>query len=87
MKTQTLKNINRKLSFAKVAAAVTLAAKVNRTLVRFEMGPAEHRQVFVASPKKPVATLCWEWAKSVPGMMVSSASRKTKQRKAVNSVD
>lgn len=77
-----MKNINRKLSFARVADAATSIARTNRVMVRFEMGPKEHRQTFVAGPRKSVSTLCWEWAKSVPGMMIAKAQRATKQTKA-----
>lgn len=82
MKTITLKNINRKSSFARIAEAATVFAHTNKALVRFEMGPAKHRQTFVASPKKSVSTLCWEWAKSTPGMMAAKARKVISKRKA-----
>lgn len=82
MKTITLKNINRKSSFARVAQSAVDMAKQNRAIVRFEMGPADNRAMFVASPKKSVSTLCWEWAKSVPGMLAAKAQKAARLRKA-----
>lgn len=64
MKTQTLKNINSKSPFINVARAAVDLARREHSLVRFEMGPAKRRQTFVASPKKPLATLVWEWART-----------------------
>jgi len=86
MKTITLKKINRKLSFARIASAAVAMARTNRVLVRFEMGPAEHRQTFVASPRKPLATLCWEWARSTPGMMVAAAPKAPRKMRMVSKV-
>jgi hypothetical protein len=77
MKTITLKNINRKLSFATIAGAARQISRDGRVIVRFTMGPASARQTFVASPKKPLATLVWEWSKSKAGQMVKRAPRRT----------
>jgi hypothetical protein len=78
MKTITLKNIKPKSSFVKVAEAAITYSRTNNALVRFAMGPANARQTFVASPKKPLATLVWEWSRSTAGLAVKKASRKAK---------
>jgi hypothetical protein len=78
MRTITLKNINPRASFVKVAQAAQFEAKGSRVMVRFAMGPASARQTFVASPKKPLATLVWEWSKSAAGLMVKRAARRSK---------
>ena len=76
MKTITLKNINTRQGFARVADLATDISKDRRALVRFTMGPAGHRQTFVASPKKPLATLVWEWSKSAAGLAAERTKRK-----------
>ena len=76
MKNITLKNINRKLAFATVASAACQKSRLERALVHFTMGPIGARQTFTASPKKPLATLVWEWAGSKAGMMARRPSRK-----------
>ena len=76
MKNITLKNINRKLAFATVANAARQTARTQRCLVRFTMGPKGARQTFTASPKKPLATLVWEWSRSKAGMMARQPARK-----------
>lgn len=78
MKNITLKNINPRSSFIRVAQAAQAEAKGSHVMVRFTMGPKGARQTFVASPKKPVATLVWEWSKSKAGQMVKAAQRKAK---------
>lgn len=78
MKIQTLKNLNRKLTFNTIATAATAIAKAQKTLVRFHMGPEAHRQVFVAGPRKPLATLNWEWSRSTGGILAKAASQKRK---------
>ena len=75
MKTITLKNINTRSGFLKVAQAAVDLSRGQRALVRFTMGPTNARQTFTASPKKPVATLVWEWSKS-PAGMVTKRTRK-----------
>jgi hypothetical protein len=76
MKNITLKDIKPKSSFAKVAQAAVDLARSDRALVHFTMGPKGARQTFTASPKKPLATLVWEWARCPAGMMVKRAQRK-----------
>jgi hypothetical protein len=80
MKTITLKNIKPKLSFATAAGIAVNLAQLNHSLVRFTMGPKGARQTFVASPKKPVATLVWEWSRSTAGQMAEQVRRKAKDR-------
>ena len=81
MKTITLKNINPRSSFVKVAQAAQLESKGSRVHVRFTMGPASARQTFVASPNKPLSTLVWEWSKSTPGLMVKTSAARSRKPK------
>jgi hypothetical protein len=76
MNTITLKDIKPKASFLTVASHAAHFAKQSHCLVRFAMGPKGRRQTFVASPKKPVATLVWEWARSPGGQAVKRVQRK-----------
>ena len=77
MKTITLRNIKSKASFTKIAELAADIAQNKRVLVRFTMG-GKLARTFTASPKKPLATLIWEWATSPAGLAAKKSTRKTK---------
>jgi hypothetical protein len=73
-------------SFLRTAQHAVDIAKGNRCLVRFTMGPPEHRQTFSAAPKKSIYTLSWEWQKSTAGQLVARAQKAARLKSANKSL-